>query len=236
MLKISNLSLKVNQKIILEDIDLEIKKGQICAIIGKNGSGKTSLAKFICGLDEVEKKTGEMIYKGFDLTSLDIETRANMGIFMSFQEPVSVPGLSFINFIKATLQSKAKFLKESLSTSSEILEKVKKEIQRLGLPTDFYLRDLNHNLSGGEKKQMELLQISLLNPDLVILDEIDSGLDIDKVDFLTKNLKDILKNKACLVITHNVQFIKNIKPDILYTIKDTKLVKLTLNSLKNFEK
>jgi len=230
MLQIKNLSFKKNQKQILQNLNCEFKQNSLSLIRGKNGSGKTSLAKIIMGQSDYRDFDGEMIWKkskeNLNLKKLGSRERSLFGIFVSAQNPVEIQGLSIINFFKEALRARNKYWKKGLISTREILQKVKSAQIKLNLNPAFYNRDLNYSLSGGEKKKLELLQILVFDPEIIVLDEIDSGLDV----FSQKNLWNLIQDfkkteKIVIVISHNPEIEKVLKFDQVLEMEKGRLRK-----------
>ena len=226
MLTIENLHAEVDGKAILKGIDLDVKAGEIHAIMGPNGSGKSTLSSLIAGNEDYQVTQGEMLLKGKDLSDLDAEEREHEGIFLSFQYPVEIPGVSVTNFIKTAINAnrKAKGLEDM--PASELLKKIREKAKLLDIDSKFLSRSLNEGFSGGEKKRNEIFQMAMLEPSLSILDETDSGLDIDALKIVANGVNK-LKNKtnATIVITHYQRLLDYIVPDFVHVLFDGKIVK-----------
>ena len=226
MLTIENLHAEVEGKEILKGIDLDIKAGEIHAIMGPNGSGKSTLSSLIAGNEDYEVTKGEILLRGKDLFELDAEERAHNGIFLSFQYPVVIPGVSVTNFIKTAINAnrKAKGLEDM--PASQLLKKIREKAKLLDIDSKFLSRSLNEGFSGGEKKRNEIFQMAMLEPSLSILDETDSGLDIDALKIVANGVNK-LKNKknAMIVITHYQRLLDYIVPDFVHVLFDGKIVK-----------
>ena len=226
MLTIENLHAEVEGKEILKGIDLDIKAGEIHAIMGPNGSGKSTLSSLIAGNEDYEVTKGEILLRGKDLFELDAEERAHNGIFLSFQYPVVIPGVSVTNFIKTAINAnrKAKGLEDM--PASELLKKIREKAKLLDIDSKFLSRSLNEGFSGGEKKRNEIFQMAMLEPSLSILDETDSGLDIDALKIVANGVNK-LKNKknATIVITHYQRLLDYIVPDFVHVLFDGRIVK-----------
>lgn len=218
LLKINGLKADVSGKNILNGIDLSIQNNEIHILMGPNGSGKSSLANVLMGNPKYHVSEGEIRYCGEDLLNVKVNERANKGILLAFQEPVEIPGVNVMNFI-TTVYTNLKGRTPNLR--KDILEKMKE----LNLPESFLKRSLNEGFSGGEKKRFELLQIMLLKPRLAILDEIDSGMDIDSVKFLGKVIRSLLGTTSFLMITHNDHILEYIKPNSVSVIKQGKIIR-----------
>ena len=226
MLKINKLNAKIDNKEILKEFSLDINPGEVHAIMGPNGAGKSTLASIIAGKEEFELTKGHITIDGEDITELDAEERAHKGVFLSFQYPVEIPGVSVTNFIKTAINEnrKAKGLKDM--PASEMLKKIKEKADLLEIDRKFLSRSLNVGFSGGEKKRNEIFQMAMLEPKLAILDETDSGLDIDALKVVANGVNK-LKNKdnAVIVITHYQRLLDYIVPDFVHVIMDGKIVK-----------
>ena len=226
MLTIENLHAAVDGKTILRGVDLDVKSGEIHAIMGPNGSGKSPLSSVIAGNEVYEITKGNILLNGEEINELDAEERAHRGIFMSFQYPVEIPGVSVTNFIKTAINSsrKAKGLNEM--PASEMLKKIRKKAELLEIDTKFLSRSLNEGFSGGEKKRNEIFQMAMLEPKLSILDETDSGLDIDALKVVANGVNKLRnKNNAIVIITHYQRLLNYISPDFVHVLHDGKIVK-----------
>jgi len=226
MLQIKDVYASVEEKNILKGISLSVNAGEVHAIMGPNGAGKSTLASIIAGKEEFELTKGHITIDGEDITELDAEERAHKGIFLSFQYPIEIPGVSVTNFIKTAINEnrKAKGLKDM--PASEMLKKIKEKADLLEIDRKFLSRSLNVGFSGGEKKRNEIFQMAMLEPKLAILDETDSGLDIDALKVVANGVNK-LKNKdnAVIVITHYQRLLDYIVPDFVHVIMDGKIVK-----------
>ena len=226
MLKIENLHVSVEGKEILKGVSLEVKKGKIHAIIGPNGSGKSTLSSVIAGNEDYEVTKGNIYFNNENIEDLSAEERAHKGIFMSFQYPVEIPGITVTNFIKTAINSnlKARGLKEM--PANEMLKKIREKANLLEIDSRFLSRSLNEGFSGGEKKRNEIFQMAMLEPTLAILDETDSGLDIDALRIVASGVNK-LKNKdnATVVITHYQRLLDHIIPDYVHVLQDGKIAK-----------
>ena len=226
MLKIENLHVSVEGKEILKGVSLEVKKGEIHAIMGPNGSGKSTLSSVIAGNEDYEVTKGNIYFNNENIADLSAEERAHKGIFMSFQYPVEIPGITVTNFIKTAINSnlKARGLKEM--PANEMLKKIREKANLLEIDSRFLSRSLNEGFSGGEKKRNEIFQMAMLEPTLAILDETDSGLDIDALRIVASGVNK-LKNKdnATVVITHYQRLLDHIIPDYVHVLQDGKIAK-----------
>ena len=226
MLKIEDLHVNIEDKEILKGVSLEVKKGEVHAIMGPNGSGKSTLSSVIAGNEDYEVTKGNIYFNNENIEDLSPEERAHKGIFMSFQYPVEIPGVSVTNFIKTAINSnlKAKGLKEM--PANEMLKKIREKANLLEIDSKFLSRSLNEGFSGGEKKRNEIFQMAMLDPKLAILDETDSGLDIDALRIVASGVNK-LKNKdnATVIITHYQRLLDHIIPDYVHVLQDGKIAK-----------
>ncbi|RSK41741.1 Fe-S cluster assembly ATPase SufC [Mangrovimonas spongiae] len=226
MLKIKNLHASVEDKGILRGINLEVNPGEIHAIMGPNGSGKSTLASVIAGKEEYEVTEGEIIFEGEDINELDAEERAHKGVFLSFQYPVEIPGVSVTNFMKTAINEtrKAKGLDDM--PANEMLKMIREKSELLEIDRKFLSRSLNEGFSGGEKKRNEIFQMAMLEPKLAILDETDSGLDIDALRIVANGVNKLkTKDNAVIVITHYQRLLDYIVPDYVHVLHQGKIVK-----------
>ncbi|HET7360832.1 MAG TPA: Fe-S cluster assembly ATPase SufC [Salinimicrobium sp.] len=226
MLKIKNLHAKAEDLKILKGINLEIKPGEIHAIMGPNGSGKSTLSSVIAGKEDYEVTRGQILFEGKDLEDLDPEERAHLGIFLSFQYPVEIPGVSVTNFMRAVINANRKAKGQEDMPANEMLKKIKEKSELLSIDRKFLSRSLNEGFSGGEKKRNEIFQMAMLEPKLGILDETDSGLDIDALRIVANGVNKLrTKENAILVITHYQRLLEYIIPDFVHVMHDGKIVK-----------
>ena len=225
MLKIKNLKATINEKLILKGLDLNIKPGEVHAIMGPNGSGKSTLANVLSGKNGYEIE-GEISFNGMDLNALKIEERAQKGIFLAFQYPLEIPGVNTNNFLRTSLNSVRKARGEKELDTLTFLKLIKEKAKELNIDEKFLSRQLNVGFSGGEKKKNEILQMKLLEPKLSILDETDSGLDIDALRIVADGVNSY-KNKenAFLIITHYQRLLDYIKPDFIHVLTAGKIIK-----------
>jgi len=226
MLKIKNLHASVEDKEILKGIDLEVKAGEVHAIMGPNGSGKSTLAAVIAGKEEFEVTKGSVELDGEDLEDSAPEERAHKGIFLSFQYPVEIPGVSVTNFMKTAINEsrKAKGLEDM--PANQMLKLIREKSEMLAIDRKFLSRSLNEGFSGGEKKRNEIFQLAMLEPKLAILDETDSGLDIDALRIVADGVNKLKsKDNAVIVITHYQRLLEHIVPDFVHVLHDGKIVK-----------
>jgi len=226
MLKIKNIHAKIEDKGILKGIDLEIKAGEIHAIMGPNGSGKSTLASVITGKEEYEVTDGEILFENEDLEEVSPEERAHKGIFMSFQYPIEIPGITTTNFIKTAINETRKARGENDMPAKDMLKMLREKCDLLDIDQKFLSRSINDGFSGGEKKRNEIFQMAMLEPKLAILDETDSGLDIDALKIVANGVNKLKsKDNAVLVITHYQRLLDYIVPDYVHVLFDGKIVK-----------
>jgi Fe-S cluster assembly ATP-binding protein len=226
MLTIENLHAQVEGKAILKGIDLDVKAGEVHAIMGPNGSGKSTLSSVVAGNEDYEVTQGEILLKGEDLSDLDTEQRAHKGIFLSFQYPIEIPGVSVTNFIKTAINANRKAQGLNDMPASELLKKIREKAKLLEIDSKFLSRSLNEGFSGGEKKRNEIFQMAMLEPTLAILDETDSGLDIDALKIVANGVNKLRSDdNAVVVITHYQRLLDYIVPDFVHVLYDGKIVK-----------
>ena len=225
MLEIKNLQASINKKTILKGVNLTIKPGELHAIMGPNGSGKSTLANVLSGKNGYEI-SGEMNYRGKSLNNISVDERAQKGIFLAFQYPLEIPGVNTNNFLKTSLNSIRKSKGEEELDTLAFLKLVKEKSSELGIDEKILSRQLNVGFSGGEKKKNEILQMKILDPNLSILDETDSGLDIDALKIVAKGVNSSRNNeKSFLVITHYQRLLDHIKPDFVHVLSNGKIIK-----------
>jgi len=225
MLKINNLHASVENKAILKGINLEVNPGEVHAIMGPNGSGKSTLASVIAGREDYEVEAGEIYLDNENINDLSAEERAHKGIFMSFQYPVEIPGVSVTNFMKAAINEtrKAKGLEDM--PANEMLKLIREKSELLEIDRKFLSRSLNEGFSGGEKKRNEIFQMAMLEPKLAILDETDSGLDIDALRIVANGVNKLKSDaNAVIVITHYQRLLDYIVPDFVHVLYDGRIV------------
>jgi Fe-S cluster assembly ATP-binding protein len=226
MLKISNLHASVEDKEILKGINLEINAGEVHAIMGPNGAGKSTLSSIIAGNENYEVSEGEILLEGEDISELAPEERAHKGVFLSFQYPVEIPGVSVTNFIKTAINEKRKANGQEEMPANEMLKLIREKSELLEMDRKFLSRSLNEGFSGGEKKRNEIFQMAMLEPKLAILYETDSGLDIDALRIVANGVNKLKnENNAVLVITHYQRLLDYIIPDFVHVLMDGKIVK-----------
>jgi len=226
MLKIHNLHAEIEGEKILKGVNLEIKPGEVHAIMGPNGSGKSTLASVVAGNEDYEVTEGEILFDKSNIAELSADERAHKGIFLSFQYPVEIPGVSVTNFIKTAINQirKTQGLKDM--PANEMLKKIREKSAMLGMDRKFLSRSLNESFSGGEKKRNEIFQMAMLEPKLAILDETDSGLDIDALKTVADGVNKLrTKDNATLVITHYQRLLDYIIPDVVHVLVDGKIIK-----------
>jgi Fe-S cluster assembly ATP-binding protein len=226
MLKIDNLHASVEDKTILRGINLEVKVGEVHAIMGPNGSGKSTLAAVIAGKEEYEVDKGEIFYEGENIDELSTEERAHKGIFMSFQYPIEIPGVSVTNFMKTAINETRKAQGLDDMPASQMLKLIREKSELLEIDRKFLSRSLNVGFSGGEKKRNEIFQMAILEPKLAILDETDSGLDIDALRIVANGVNKLKsKDNAVVVITHYQRLLDYIVPDFVHVVYNGRIVK-----------
>jgi len=226
MLTIENLHVKVDGKKILNGVDLDVKAGEVHAIMGPNGSGKSTLSSVIGGNEDYLITKGTILFNGVDISELDAESRAHLGIFLSFQYPIEIPGVTVTNFIKTAINESRKAQGLDDMNSGELLKKIRQKSKLLDIDSKFLSRSLNQGFSGGEKKRNEIFQMAMLEPKMAILDETDSGLDIDALKIVANGVNKY-KNKqnAFVIITHYQRLLDYIIPDFVHVLFDGKIVK-----------
>ena len=225
MLEIKNLKASINNKPILKGLDLTIKPGELHAIMGPNGSGKSTLAHVLTGKNGYEI-SGELNFKGENLRKIAVEERAQKGIFLAFQYPLEIPGVNTNIFLKTSLNSIRKSKGKQALDTLAFLKLVREKSSELGIDEEILSRQLNVGFSGGEKKKNEILQMKILDPNLSILDETDSGLDIDALKIIAKGVNTSRNSeKSFLIITHYQRLLEYIKPDFVHVLSDGKIIK-----------
>jgi len=226
MLEIKNLHAGVKGKMILHGVDLKIKQGEMHVIMGRNGSGKSTLSNVITGRDGYEITAGDIVYKGESILDWSPEDRALAGIFMSFQYPVVIPGVNNTYFLKAAVNSKRKHNGEKELDAATFLKLIKEKLTEMDMEPEYLQRAVNEGFSGGEKKRNEILQLLCLEPELSIMDETDSGLDIDALKILARGINNYRNEKrSFLVITHYQRLLKYIHPDNVHVLIEGKIVR-----------
>tara|TARA_B100000683_G_C12346370_1_gene496953 strand:+ start:10 stop:753 length:744 start_codon:yes stop_codon:yes gene_type:complete len=226
MLKIKNLKAGIEEVQILKGINLEVKAGEVHAIMGPNGSGKSTLSAVIAGKEDYEVENGSVDFLGEDLMDLDPEERAHKGVFLSFQYPIEIPGISVSNFIKTSLAEKRKALGLEPLPAKDLLKMMREKMELLSIKKGYLSRNMNEGFSGGEKKRNEIFQMAMLEPKLSILDETDSGLDIDALRIVANGVNKLrTKENATIVITHYQRLLEHIVPDFVHVLHDGKIIK-----------
>ena len=226
MLEINNLHVEVENKEILNGIDLKIKAGEMHAIMGLNGSGKSTLSNAITGRDNYNVTKGDIVYKNESILEMEPNERALAGIFMSFQYPTVIPGVNNTYFLRAAVNAKKKYMGEKEYDAASFLKFVKSKLKEVEMDTKYLKRAVNEGFSGGEKKRNEMLQLLCLEPEFAIMDETDSGLDIDALKIISKGINKYKNSsRSFLVITHYQRLLKYIEPDIVHVLIDGKIVK-----------
>jgi Fe-S cluster assembly ATP-binding protein len=232
MLSIKNIHANIEGKEILKGINLEIKAGEVHAIMGPNGSGKSTLASVLAGREEYEVTEGEVTFLEKDLLELSTEDRAREGLFLAFQYPVEIPGVSTTNFIKAAVNEKRKYQGEEPLDAVAFLKMMKQKMALVEIDQSLLSRSINEGFSGGEKKRNEVFQMAMLEPKLAILDETDSGLDIDALRIVANGINKLRnENRAILLITHYQRLLDYIHPDYVHVLYNVKIVKYATKEL-----
>ena len=225
MLKIKELEVSVDGNKILKGLNLEISAGEIHAIMGPNGSGKSTLAQVIAGHEDYEIDKGSVEYSGKDLLEMEPEERSCEGVFMAFQYPIEIPGVSNMYFLKSALNAQRKYHEKNEIDAMDFLGIIKEKMNMLGLKEEMLKRPVNHGFSGGEKKKNEIMQMAVLEPKLAIMDETDSGLDIDALKIVAEGVNKMKnENNAILVVTHYQRLLNYIIPDFVHVLMDGKIV------------
>lgn len=226
MLIIKNLRASIEGKEILKGINLEVKAGEVHAIMGPNGSGKSTLANVLAGKPEYEVTAGEVTYEGQDLLELAPEIRSRSGLFLSFQYPIEIPGVPMVNFLKASINEHRKFKGLEPLTAGEFLKLMRAKKEMLHLDSELTNRSVNEGFSGGEKKKNEIFQMALLEPKLAILDETDSGLDIDALRIVAEGVNALkTPENATIIVTHYQRLLDHIIPDFVHVLYNGRIVK-----------
>ncbi len=225
LLEIKNLNAGVGEKQILKDFSFEIEAGKVYAVMGPNGSGKSTLSNVIAGNPAYAVTSGQMLFKGKDLNSMTPDVRANEGIFLGFQYPVEISGVSYAQFLKQALTSKMKYLGQEPLDAVSYIKRLKVRAQALGVSDEMLKRPVNVGFSGGEKKRMETLQMAFLEPDFCILDEMDSGLDVDALKVVADGVNLMRsENRSFMLITHYERLLELIEPDVIYIMVNGHIV------------
>lgn len=225
MLTIKDLQAETNDKTILKNLNLSIQKGDFHVIMGPNGAGKSTLSQVLLGNEEYNISKGKIEFQNSNLLKMDITERALNGLFVVYQNPIEIPGLSIISLLKSALNARQKFQNLEELDTAEILIRVKKAVKRLKLPEQFYTNFVNSGLSGGQKKLSEILQMYVLNPKLAIIDEIDSGLDVDSLKLVASGINQFKNSEnSILMITHYQRILEYLKPDFVHILVDGQIV------------
>lgn len=226
ILEIKNLNVSINNIEILKGLNLTINKGEIHAIMGPNGSGKSTFSKVLAGHPGYQVLNGEILFNGENIIKLDPEERSHLGIFLAFQYPVEIPGVSNEDFLRLAYNSKLRSQNKTEIGPIEFLELINEKLKIVNMSTIFLSRNVNEGFSGGEKKRNEILQMALLDPQLSILDETDSGLDIDALKTISQSINIFMsKDKAIILITHYQRLLDYIKPDYIHVMQNGKIIK-----------
>ena len=225
MLEIKNLKAQIEDKTILNGVNLKVDKGEVHAIMGPNGSGKSTLSSVIAGNEDYEVSSGSITYEGDDLLEMAPEERSHRGVFLSFQYPVEIPGLSVSNFIKTAINEKRKAFGQENISAKELLQLFKEKCELLNIDKEYLSRSLNEGFSGGEKKRNEIFQMAMMEPKLSILDETDSGLDIDALKIVANGVNSLKSSSnSIILITHYQRLLNYIVPDFVHILKDCQIV------------
>jgi len=226
MLEIKDLKVSIEDKEILKGINLSVKAGEVHAIMGPNGSGKSTLASALAGRDYFNITNGKILYEGKDLTELTPEDRAREGIFLGFQYPVEIPGVSMVNFLRTSINSMRKYREQDPLPAGDFLKLMREKKQVVEIDSDLTNRSVNEGFSGGEKKKNEIFQMALLEPRLAILDETDSGLDIDALRIVSNGVNKLRSpENATIIITHYQRLLDYIVPDVVHVLYKGRIVK-----------
>ena len=226
MLRIKDLKATINEKLILKGLNLDIKPGEIHAIMGPNGSGKSTLSAVIAGNENYEVEEGSIEFEDEDLLDLSPEERAHKGVFLSFQYPVEIPGISVSNFIKTSINERRKALGIEKLSTPDLLKLMREKMELLSIKKGYLSRNMNEGFSGGEKKRNEIFQMAMLSPKLSILDETDSGLDIDALRIVANGVNKLKsKDNATIIITHYQRLLDYITPDYVHVLYNGRIIK-----------
>ena len=226
MLNITNLRAKIDDKEILKGLNIEVKPGEVHAIMGPNGSGKSTLSNVLAGRDNYEATDGTVMFEGKDLLTLEPENRAREGIFLAFQYPVEIPGVSNLEFLKTSLECLHAHQNKPLLSAVEFMKLAREKCRLVDLDTDFLKRGVNEGFSGGEKKRNEIMQMLMLEPKLCLLDETDSGLDIDALKVVADGINELRSpERSFILITHYQRLLDYVLPDFVHVLADGKIVK-----------
>ena len=226
MLNVANLRAKIDGKEILKGLNIEVKPGEVHAIMGPNGSGKSTLSNVLAGRDNYEATDGTVMFEGKDLLTLVPEDRAREGIFLAFQYPVEIPGVSNLEFLKTSLECLHAYQNKPLLSAVEFMKLAREKCRLVDLDTDFLKRGVNEGFSGGEKKRNEIMQMLMLEPKLCLLDETDSGLDIDALKVVADGINQLRSpERSFILITHYQRLLDYVQPDFVHVLADGKIVK-----------
>jgi len=226
ILEIKNLRTSINENEILKDLNLTINKGEIHAIMGPNGSGKSTFSKVVAGHPAYEVIGGDILFKGSTILNLDPEERSHLGIFLAFQYPIEIPGVSNEDFLRLAYNSKQKFYNKPELDPIEFFSVITQKLELVDMSPSFLSRNINEGFSGGEKKRNEILQMIVLDSELSILDETDSGLDIDALKIISKGINTFMSsNKAIILITHYQRLLDYVKPTYVHVMQNGKIIK-----------
>ena len=237
ILEIKNLKVAINEKEILKNLNLKVNKGEIHAIMGRNGSGKSTFSKVLGGHPAYTVLGGEALFNGTDILPLEPEERSHLGLFLAFQYPIEIPGVSNEDFLRLAYNAQRSFRNEPELDPLEFLSVIQNKLEIVKMSSAFLSRNVNEGFSGGEKKRNEILQMVLLDSQLSILDETDSGLDIDALKIVSEGINTFMKNdKAIILITHYQRLLDYIKPDFVHVMQEGKIIKTgTANLAKELE-
>ena len=234
ILEVKDLTVAINDNQILNNLNLTIRPGEIHAIMGPNGSGKSTFSKVLVGHPSYTIKHGDIFFNNSHINNLDPETRSHLGIFLAFQYPIEIPGVSNEDFLRLAYNSKQKYLNQNELTPIEFLAIVNEKLKLVKMSSIFLSRNVNEGFSGGEKKRNEILQMLLLDPTLAILDETDSGLDIDALKIISNGVNLFMtKNKGLILITHYQRLLNYIKPNFVHVMQHGKIIKTGSSELAN---
>ena len=226
ILEIKDLQATINENEILKNLNLKVHSGEIHAIMGPNGSGKSTFSKVLAGHPAYEVLNGQIVFKGINILDLDPEERSHLGIFLAFQYPIEIPGVSNEDFLRLAYNAKQKFKNQPEVDPLEFLMIIDEKLKLVDMSSTFLSRNVNEGFSGGEKKRNEILQMILLDSELSILDETDSGLDIDALKIISKGINTFMsENKAIILITHYQRLLDYIKPDFVHVMQNGKIIK-----------
>jgi Fe-S cluster assembly ATP-binding protein len=226
LLEVKNLHVSINNIEILKGVNLLVKAGEIHAIMGPNGSGKSTFSKILAGHPSYQITQGQILYKNEDISDFDPAARSHKGIFLAFQYPVEIPGVNNEDFLRLAYNSKQKALAKTEVDPIQFMDVISEKLKIVSLDTSFLSRNVNEGFSGGEKKRNEILQLAVLDSDLGILDETDSGLDIDALRTISKAINQLMaKNKSIILITHYKRLLEYIKPDFIHVMRNGRVIK-----------